>query len=51
MVGEVGGPAVGIGDGVIEVGVGVGEPCWVGVVEVGEGSLGVGGAPVFAELA
>ena len=50
VVGEIGGPAVGVGDGVIEVGVGVGQPSGVGVVEAGEGSLGVGVAPVFAEL-
>ena len=49
VVREVVGPAIGVGDGVVEIGVGVGQPSGSGIVEAGEGSFGVCGAPVFAE--
>ena len=50
VVGQIGGPAAGVGDGSIQLGVHVGEPRGVDVVEAGEGASGVCGAPVFAEL-
>ncbi len=39
IVRDVGGPGVGGEDGVVEGGVGVAEPGWHGVVELGQGAL------------
>lgn len=38
LVGEVGGPAVGGEDRLVEGAVSVGQPLWTGVVELGEGA-------------